>query len=89
MQKHRWIFIITILVIICVFVFSYALKKRSNEIKNLVSVAAKEEVSYMVGNLNDRLLFIFSDLIDAYGESSPSSQIEHLKRTNHLIQANQ
>ena len=88
MQKHRWIFIITILVIICVFVFSYALKKRSNEIKNLVSVAAKEEVSYMVGNLNDRLLFIFSDLIDAYGESSPSSQIEHLKRTNHLIQAN-
>ncbi len=88
MQKRRWIYFIAIPVIICVFVFSYALKKRSNEIKNLVSAATKEEVSYMLGNLNDRFLFIVSDLMDAYGESSPSSQMEHLKRTNHLIQAN-
>ena len=87
-QKHRGIFFTILAIFVCVVVFSYALQKRERQIKELIVTATKEEASYMLGNLNDRLVFIISDLIDVYGESSPNSQMEHIKRTNHLIQAN-
>ena len=85
---HRWAIFIVLIVIVFGIVFLYASKKNKREVEGIMKDAAEEEASYMLGNLNDRLIFISKDLIDSYGETPPVNQSIHLKKTAHLIDAN-
>lgn len=89
-QLHKRSLFIALAILFLGALFLYALEKRNEEINGMMEVASGEEASYMLENLNDRLVFIKKDLVDKYGESPvhTHSQNEHWERTKHLIEAN-
>ena len=68
--------------------FLYASIERARDIRATVEAIAAEETSYLLENLNARLLSITSDLPDGDHEILPDSQTEYLSLTRHLVEAN-
>ena len=68
--------------------FLYASIERTRDIRASVEAVTAEETSYLLENLNARLLSIAGDLPDGHYEILPDSQAEHLSLTGHLVEAN-
>jgi len=87
-QRYKWAILIVAAVFMFGVLFLYAFIERARDIRATVVTEATEETSYLLENLNARLLSIASDLPDGHYEILPDSQAEHLSLTRHLVEAN-
>ena len=88
---HRYRRLILIVAVTLMFgtIFLYTFTERYRDIHATIETAASKEVSYLLDNLNTRLLAISEDLPDGHHKPLPDSQAEHLILASRLLETNQ